>query len=46
MDMDSLPFIVQSAIGGVISGIAFWATVRVEIKWLRRDVDELMKKVN
>lgn len=31
--------ILQSVIGGVVAGVAFWATVKTEIKYLRRDVD-------
>lgn len=34
-----LPYLGQAVIAGVVSGIAFWATVRTEIKYLRRDVD-------
>ncbi len=41
--MDYWPIIVQASIGGAVSGVAFWATVRVELRWLRRDVDFLLK---
>ena len=44
MDLDSYSFLIQSVIGGLVSGVAFWATVRVEIRFLRRDVDKLMEK--
>jgi hypothetical protein len=46
MDFGQYSFLIQSAIGGVISGVAFWATVRVELKWLRRDVDQLIERSN
>jgi hypothetical protein len=36
---DLLGIVLQSAIGGVVAGVAFWATVKTEIKYLRRDVD-------
>ena len=36
--------VVSGAIGGVVAGAAAIASVRVELKWLRRDVDYLLKK--
>lgn len=46
MDPTSLlPILVSSAITGIVSSIATVATIRVELKWLRRDVDDLRKRI-
>lgn len=37
--MEWLPYLIQGTVGGVVAGVAFWATVKTEIKYLRRDVD-------
>ncbi len=37
--------IVQAVIGGLITGGAAWTAIRVELKWLRRDVDEARRDV-
>ena len=31
--------IIQSAIGGVVAGSVFVATVKTELKYMRRDID-------
>lgn len=38
--------IVSGVIGGVITGVAAWAAMRVEIKYLRRDVDHAHKRLD
>ena len=42
--MEYFPVVLQSAFGGVITGVIYIAIVRVQIQWLRRDVDFLLKK--
>jgi len=37
--------IVSGVIGGVITGVAAFAAIRVELRWLRADVDALKTKV-
>lgn len=32
--------ILQAVIGGVITGGAAFAAIRVELRWLRRDIDD------
>jgi len=34
--------VVSGLIGGFATGIAAWAAIRVELKYLRRDVDYLL----
>lgn len=38
--------VVSGVGGGVITGIAAFAAIRVEIKYLRRDVDLAHKRLN
>ena len=46
MEPELIPSLVQSAIAGIVAGIAFWATVRTEIKYLRRDVDQAHQRIS
>ena len=43
--MEWVSSIVQAVIGGLITGGAAWTAIRVELKWLRRDVDEARRDV-
>ncbi len=46
--INTVPFwgyIAQALIAGGISGIAFWATVRTELKYMRRDIDSAHSKI-
>ena len=36
--------IISGVIGGVFAGVVAWATIKVEVRWLRRDVDFLLNK--
>ena len=35
---------ISGIVGGVFTGIAAWAAIKVEVRWLRRDVDFLLSK--
>jgi hypothetical protein len=37
--------VISGVIGGVITGLAALAAVRVELRWLRRDVDDLRDRM-
>ncbi|HET8701043.1 MAG TPA: hypothetical protein VFL97_05190 [Nitrococcus sp.] len=37
--------VLQAVAGGLASGLGCWAAIRVELRWLRRDVDELRARV-
>ncbi len=39
-----LQAVVSGVIGGVFTGVAAWAAIKVEVRWLRRDVDFLLNK--
>ncbi len=45
--MEFLPLaeLFQSATGGVVAGVAFWVTVKVELKYHRRDIDLAHKRI-
>lgn len=45
MESAIIQAVVTGIIGGTVTGIAAWAAFRVEIKYLRRDVDYLLKKI-
>ncbi|MCW8917491.1 MAG: hypothetical protein OQL08_01540 [Gammaproteobacteria bacterium] len=42
MEAEVIKAIISGLVGGVFTGIAAWAAIRVEIKYLRRDVDYLL----
>lgn len=35
--------VVTGVVGGTLTGAAAWAAIRIELKWLRRDVDEAIQ---
>jgi hypothetical protein len=37
--------IFAAILAAVITGLINWGAMRVELRWLRRDVDELRKRV-
>jgi hypothetical protein len=40
------PMLLQAVIGGAVAGVVFGATVRVELKYLRRDVDHAHRRLD
>jgi len=38
--------IISGLVGGVVTGIAAFAAIRVELKYLRRDVDLAHRRLN
>lgn len=44
-----LAHIIESAMGGIITGVfsagAVWGVLKTEMRWLRRDLDEVRKRV-
>jgi hypothetical protein len=42
MEAEFIRAIISGVVGGVFTGVAAWAAIRVEIKYLRRDVDYLL----
>ena len=45
MESEIVKAIVTGIVGGACTGIAVIAAIRVELKWLRRDVDTIMRRV-
>jgi len=41
--MEFAGVIIQAVIGGVITGAAAWGAIRVELKYIKRDVDDLRR---
>lgn len=37
---------ISGIVGGLITGVAAWAAMRVEIKYLRRDVDHAHQRLD
>ena len=46
MEVTFLNIIVSSVVTGAITGIAAFAAIRVEMKFLRRDVDHAHKRID
>lgn len=46
MDNTLLMAIASSVMAGVVSSIATIAAVRVELRWQRRDIDDLRREVD
>ncbi len=45
--MESIAFdILKSLIGGVITGGAAWAAIRVHIAWLRADIERAHQRID
>ncbi len=38
--------VLQAAIGGVITGGAAWAAIKVHIAWLRADIERAHKRLD
>ena len=43
--MELLEIFGQSIVTGLVTGVAAWAAIRVEIKYLRRDVDRAHERL-
>lgn len=47
--MDGMEHLIGSAVTGLITGAfsagAVWGVLKTEIRWMRRDIDEVRRKV-
>ncbi len=41
-----LPALLQGLVAGIAAGLVFFGAVRVELRWLRRDVDRAHSRLN
>jgi len=46
MEVTFLNIIISSVVTGLITGVAAFAAIRVEMKFLRRDVDHAHRRVD
>lgn len=38
--------VVSGLVGGLITGVAAFAAIRVEMRWMRRDIDHAHERIN
>lgn len=46
MEVTIVNVIISSVVTGLITGVASFAAIRVELKFLRRDVDHAHKRID
>ena len=46
MESALIQAVISGLIGGTMTGVAAWAAIRVEIKYLRRDVDHAHRRLD
>lgn len=43
---DVLPYVASGLVSGIVAFIASWATMRVDLGYLRRDVDSIKRRLD
>jgi len=46
MEVSTMNLIISSAISGIVAGVAAVSVIRIELKYLRRDVDSAHKRLD